>query len=33
VIRGTRLEDAGMDEDDDRVVFEFKRDPAAADFM
>jgi len=33
VISGTRLESAGMDEDDDRVVFEFQRDPAAADFI
>jgi hypothetical protein len=33
VISGTRLESAGRDEDDDHVVFEFQRDPAAADFI
>ncbi|MEJ1960043.1 MAG: hypothetical protein WDO56_00210 [Gammaproteobacteria bacterium] len=32
VISGSRLENAGTDEDDDQLVFEFTRDPAAAPF-
>jgi hypothetical protein len=32
-ISDARFESAGIDEDDDNVVFEFRRDPAAADFI
>jgi hypothetical protein len=32
VISGSRLENAGVDEDDDQLVLEFTRDPAAAPF-
>jgi hypothetical protein len=31
-ISGASFESAGVDKDDDRVVFEFRRDPAAAEF-
>lgn len=32
VIRDARFESAGIDEDDDHVILELRRDPAAADF-
>lgn len=32
VIRSARVEDAGVDEDDDQLVLEFERDPAAVPF-
>ncbi len=32
VIGDARFESAGVDEDDDYVILEFRRDPAAAEF-